>query len=47
MLGFYAGNPDDAFRTRRLRLAVGREGATVQARTSYTFGDIVGAAGAP
>ena len=47
VLGFYAGNPDDAFRTRRLRLAVGREGATVQARTSYTFGDIVGAAGAP
>ena len=41
VLGFYASNPDPTARTRQLRLSVTREGATVQARTSYELGDIV------
>ena len=35
--GFYTSNPDPTARTRQLRVAVNREGVTVQSRTSYTF----------
>ena len=37
VLGFYTSNPDPTARTRQLRVAVNREGVTVQSRTSYTF----------
>ena len=50
VLGFYASNPDPTdptARTRQLRLTVNRAGATVQARTSYEFGNIVGAVDKP
>ena len=42
VLGFYTTNPDLTTRDRQLRLVVNRPGATVQMRTAYAFGDIVG-----
>ena len=37
VLGFYSSNPDPTFRTRRLRVEVGREDVTVRHRTHYSF----------
>ena len=37
VLGFYSSNPDPTFRTRRLRVAVDREGVNLRHRTHYSF----------
>ncbi len=37
VLGFYSNNPDPTFRTRRLRVEVNRDGASVRHRTHYSF----------
>ena len=37
ILGFYSGNADPTYRTRRLRVEVNREGVDVRSRTHYTF----------
>ena len=37
VLGYYTSNPDPAHRRRALSVTVGREGLSVQSRTSYTF----------
>ena len=37
VLGFYSSNPDQSFRTRRLRVEVNREGVSLRHRTHYSI----------
>lgn len=37
VLGFYSNNPDPSMRTRRLRVEVNRDGATLRHRTHYSI----------
>ena len=37
VLGFYSNNPDQSYRTRRLRIEVNREGVTLRHRTHYSI----------